>query len=241
MAAYYGLARGFVRTNAPIVIDSPAVLRLALPPRGSLAPNNRVDPLKYYYAPLIGRVFAARINLGLALLDGRYRRLLEIGYGSGLLLPTLARAADVVDGIDLASRPDEVRAALAKMRVTVGELAQGDACALPFADARYDAVVAFSILEHLRREQLTRAIAEAHRVLSVGGRFLVGCPAVHTGMNVAFAAIGFRGIDQHHVSSIHDVLDVAKTHFTVEKRATLPRGVPLGWAPYGAVLLRKRG
>ena len=51
--------------------------------------------------------------------------------------------------------------------------------------------------------------------------------------------IGFRGIDQHHFSSIHDVLVACRGRFTVEKSATLPRGVPLGWAPYGAVLLRK--
>ncbi len=223
------------------MIDSPAVLRMVLPPRGSLAPNNDVDPLRYYYVPLLGRVFTARINLGLGLLAGRFPRLLEIGYGSGLLLPTLARVADTVDGVDLASRPDEVRPALARMGVTVGELAQGDACALPFPDGRYDAVVAFSILEHLKRPELQRAVAEAHRVLAPGGRFLVGCPAVHQGMNWAFAAIGFKGIDDHHFSSIHDVLGAADGLFTVEKRATLPRGVPLGWAPYGAVLLRKRG
>src|SRR5207247_8328736 len=125
--------------------------------------------------------------------------LLEVGYGAGLLLPTLARAADAVDGVDLASRPDEVRASLARIGVTVGELARGDACALPFADARYDAVVAFSILEHLHRPQLERALAEAHRVLEPGGRFLVGCPAVHQGMSWAFAAIGFRGVDDHHL------------------------------------------
>ena len=28
--------------------------------------------------------------------------------------------------------------------------------------------------------------------------------------------------------------------FSVEKRATMPRGVPLGLAPYNAVLLRKK-
>jgi len=215
------------------------MVSLDLPPRGTLAPNSDVDPLKYYYLPVVGRIFRARIDVGLGLLDGRFRRLLEVGFGSGLLLPTLARIADAVDGVDLTSEPGPVREALGRLGTEVGELKQGDVCALPFPDARFDGVVAFSILEHLRPAQLDAALGEVHRVLTPGGRFLVGCPAVHKGMNLAFAAIGFRGIDEHHFSSIHDVLGAAAGRFVVEKRATLPRAVPLGWAPYNAVLLRR--
>jgi SAM-dependent methyltransferase len=217
------------------------VLRLDLPPRGALAENSQVDPLRFYYAPIVGRIFVARIDLGLALLPpGRCARLLELGYGSGLLLPTLARAAEAVDGVDLTSRPEAVRGPLRALGVEVGELLQGDVRALPLPDGRYDQVVAFSLLEHLRPEDQPRALAEVARVLAPGGGFLVGCPAVHRGMNAAFAAIGFGGIEQHHFSSIHQVLAAAAPHFVVEKRATLPALLPLGWAPYGAVLLRKR-
>jgi len=218
------------------------VLRLDLPPRGALAPNSDVDPLKFYYAPLVGRVFVARINLGLALLDGRRaERLLEIGFGSGLLLPTLARIADRVDGVDLASDPAAVRASVERLGVNnLGELVRGDARALPLPDGSYDAVVAFSILEHLKPHELDAALGEAARVLRPGGRFLVGCPAVHKGMNLAFAAIGFRGIEDHHFSAIGDVIAASQQRgFSVEKCATWPRGVPLGWAPYNAVLLRR--
>ena len=223
------------------MLVSRAVLRLALPPRGSLRPNSDVDPLKYYYAPLVGRVFTARINLGLGLQPAvRAERLLEEGYGSGLLLPTLARVALVVDGIDLASEPDEVRAQVSAMGVdNLGELVHGDVRALPFAAGRYDVVVAFSIFEHLRPGELGAALAGVARVLGPGGRLLVGCPAVHKAMNLAFAAIGFRGIERHHLSSIHDVLGAARlAGFSLERSATFPAPVPLGWAPYNAVLLR---
>ena len=220
------------------------MLRLQLPPRGALAPNSDVDPLKYYYVPLLGRVFRARLDVGLGLLrpphGGRFRRLLEVGYGSGLLLPTLRAVAERLDGIDLESRPDVVRAALARLGVTVDDLRQADVCSLPFENGRFDAVVAFSILEHLRAAPLRTALGEMARVLSPGGQLLVGCPAVHRGMSLAFAAIGFRGIDDHHFSGIRDVLAAARlVGLTVEKTATLPRGAPLGWAPYNAVLLRR--
>jgi SAM-dependent methyltransferase len=216
------------------------VLQLDLPPRGSLAPNSDVDPLKYYYAPLVGRLFTGRLNVGLRLLGGRYRRVLEIGYGSGVLLPTLARAAERVDGLDLESDADSVRAQLGRLGVSVGELVRGDVGALPFPSATYDAVIAFSIYEHLKPHELEGALAEAHRVLTADGVLLVGCPAVHKAMTMAFVAIGFRNIGEHHFSSIDDVLEASRGLFTVERTATLPRGVPLGWAPYGAVLLRRR-
>jgi SAM-dependent methyltransferase len=220
-------------------------VRFKLPPRGALAANSDVDPFRFYYRPVVGRVFAARLDVGLALVDGRFRRLLEIGYGSGLLMPTLAAIADELYGADLEPEPPGLRAALAKLGVTPAELVRADVQNLPFPVEKFDGVVAFSILEHLKSDQLARAAKELGRVLAPGGRLLVGCPAVHRAMNAAFAAIGFRHIEQHHFSGMPDVLAACAPWFTVEKRATLPRlldrvGAPLGWAPYSAVLLRKR-
>jgi SAM-dependent methyltransferase len=217
-------------------------VRFRLPPRGALRPNNDVDPFKFYYQPLIGRVFAARLDIGLSLIDARFRRLLEIGYGSGLLMPTLAPIADELYGADLEPEPAGLKDALARLGVKPTRLVQADIRALPFPDAHFDGVVAFSILEHLQPDALSTALAEVARVLQPGGRFLVGCPAVHKAMNLAIAAIGFRGIEQHHFSSIADVAVAAGSHFTVERRATLPRlleRIPLGWAPYNTLLLRK--
>jgi len=113
-----------------------------------------------------------------------------------------------------------------------------------YADSHFDAVVAFSILEHLQCDQLSSAMREVARVLEAGGSFLIGCPAVHPAMNAAFAAIGFSDIEHHHFSSIVDVLRAAEPHFELRRRATLSRALdwvlPLGWAPYTAALLRKR-
>jgi hypothetical protein len=61
-------------------------------------------------------------------------------------------------------------------------------------------------------------------------------------MNVAFALIGFRGIEDHHVSTISDVISSFGSQFSVEKRAAWPplmARAPLGWAPYSCVLLRR--
>jgi ubiquinone/menaquinone biosynthesis C-methylase UbiE len=217
--------------------------KFELPPAGALRPNNPVDPFVFYYRPLIGRVFAARLDTGLGLVEGRFRRLLEIGYGSGLLMPTLQPLADELYGADLEREPAGLRDALARLEVHPRDLVQADVQALPFSDRFFDGVVAFSIFEHLKRDELDRAAREVARVLEPGGRLLVGCPAVHKAMNAAFAAIGFRGIEQHHFSSLGDVLQAFAPYFTVEKRASWPglmSRAPLGWAPYSSVLLVRR-
>jgi SAM-dependent methyltransferase len=216
-----------------------APLQLKLPPPGVLVPNNAVDPLPYYYRPLIGKVFAARLNTGLRLLDGRFPRLLEIGYGSGLLMPTLASACDELYGLDLEKEPTGLRERLGRLGVAPAALVQANARSMPFADGFFDAVVAFSIFEHLRSHDLELTLAECARVLRPEGRLLVGCPAVHKLMNAAFATIGFSGIEDHHFSDIADVVAAASPWFTVERRAALPSmmgAMPLGWAPYTTVL-----
>jgi SAM-dependent methyltransferase len=218
-------------------------MRLELPPRGTLSPNSAVDPLRYYYTPVVGRIFTSRLQIGLDLIDARFHRLLEIGYGSGLLMPSLAQVTDEIYGADLLPEPPGVRAALAQLGVQPKELVQADIRELPFADGFFDGVVAFSILEHLKEHELTRALAELARVLSPSGRLLIGLPAVHPLMNAAFAAIGFANIGDHHFSGLPAVLSAARADFTVEKRASLPRLMrfaPTGWAPYSAVLFRRR-
>jgi SAM-dependent methyltransferase len=218
-------------------------VRFQLPPTGVLTPNSASDPLPYYYRPVVGRLFVARLNTGLGLIEGRFRRLLEIGYGSGVLLPTLASLTDELYGADLEAETPGLRDRLRRLGVEPAELVRADIRELPFSDARFDGVVAFSILEHLRPAQLEPALREVARVLQPGGRFVVGCPAVHKVMNAAFAAIGFAGIETHHFSSLPEVVRAAQPFFTLERQASLPRlfdRAPLGWAPYSAVLLRKR-
>ena len=224
-------------------MSSKRPLTLKLPPPGVLVPNNAVDPLPFYYRPLLGKVFAARLNSGLRLLDGHYGRLLEIGYGSGLLMPTLASACDELYGLDLEREPDELRARLGRLGVSPAELVQANARSMPFDDGFFDAAVAFSIFEHLRAHELELTLAECARVLRPDGRLLVGCPAVHKLMNAAFATIGFGGIEDHHFSDIANVVSAAAPWFSVERHAALPsvmRALPLGWAPYTTVLFVRR-
>ena len=76
-------------------------LWLQLPPKGVLRPNDENDPLPYYYNPWVGWLYRHRLQMGLDLLPRGGTRVLEIGVGSGVLVPTLTRRYREYTGTDL--------------------------------------------------------------------------------------------------------------------------------------------
>lgn len=95
-------------------------------------------------------------------------RILEIGGGRSGLASILYPKADIIT-LDLdfelgKHQPDWARSTFVC----------GDACALPFADASFDVVTLFDVLEHIEDDR--RAAREALRVVRPGGYVLVSTP-----------------------------------------------------------------
>jgi SAM-dependent methyltransferase len=157
------------------------------------------DPIEYYRRPLVGRIFRARINMGLRLLgDRKYGRALEVGYGAGAVLLTIAPQVGELYGIDLDARPEPVHALLGS-RGLKAQLAQGSVYELPYPDGHFDLAVSYSVFEHLH--EYKKALSEVARTLKPGGHFLLGMPSVNRMMEVGFRLIGFKGIDDLHVTT----------------------------------------
>lgn len=109
--------------------------------------------------------------------------LLDMGCGGGRhAFAALRRGATVVafdaDGGEL----KQVQGTMVAMQEAgelpagaVGTQVQGDALALPFADASFDRIIAAEVLEHIPDD--VAAIAELARVLTPGGRMAVTVPA----------------------------------------------------------------
>ncbi|MCL6521601.1 MAG: methyltransferase domain-containing protein [Firmicutes bacterium] len=100
---------------------------------------------------------------------------LEVGVGTGFLTPSLAAAVEPGGRlVALDVQPDHferIRWRLEETGIRNVELVQGDAQALPFADASFDRVVMVTVLGEIPDRR--RALAEARRVLRPGGRLCV--------------------------------------------------------------------
>ena len=96
---------------------------------------------------------------------------LEIGPGPGWFSRELAAAVPRGRLALLDVQPEMLAQARIRAASPVVDTTVGDACALPFEDATFDAVVATAVLGET--PDPARAIAEVARVLRPGGRFAV--------------------------------------------------------------------
>jgi len=203
-------------------------VRFQLPSEGVLQPNDADDPLPYYYHRWIGWAYRHRLQLGLDLLPNGARRVLEVGVGSGILVPTLTQHYPEYTGTDLTLAPGLdalVRPGCKAEFRRADLLSEGD---LP-ADS-YTAIVCFSVLEHIEDSQ--RAARHLARALAPGGTLVAGYPMVNLMMGRAFAMIGFRQIEIHHVSPPAKITAALAEVLTPVRRAAFPPAAPLRAALY---------
>jgi len=201
------------------ILSSCRKIRFKLPKKGILEPNAPDDPLLYYYHPLVGFLYRNRIKRGLSLLKPHYESILEVGFGSGILMPTLFSIGKSVSGIDTVSDPIKVTKNLEKIGVHAN-LTQGDICYSKYPQESFDLVVAISILEHVR--EVEKLINKIFNILRPGGHFLAGMPNVNNFMKIAFSLIGYHNIQAHHITGHRRFLKLASEHFKLEGFNTMP-------------------
>lgn len=206
-----------------------------------LPKNGPTDPIEFYRRPFVGWLYRERINRGFELLPARrFSRALEVGYGAGAVLLALSPLVDELHGIDLDADPVPVQAILTRRHCSA-KLQRGSVLNLPYGDGEFDLVFSFSVFEHLH--EYKKALSEVARVLKPGGLFLLGMPSVNKLMEAGFLAIGFKGINDHHVTTPQQVaaaFDGAGFTLKGSRFLDFPGPVPLGMRLYYNWLLEKR-
>jgi SAM-dependent methyltransferase len=114
------------------------------------------------------RLFADELRRARVPIDARA---LDIGTGTGTNLRLLRDAGfSNVTGLDASD--EAIRFCAQKQ---LGDVRQGDICALPFGDASFDVVFATDVIEHIDDDGL--AAQEICRVLKPGGSVIITVPA----------------------------------------------------------------
>lgn len=204
-------------------------MAIRLPARQLISPTNDEDPLQYYYAPLTGYVYTRRLQLACDLLgDGPFQNLLEIGYGSGILLPELSQRCRRLVAVDIHRQFDQVYAMLETEGVEAS-LHYGDVRSLPFKDDEFDAVVCISVLEHL--VDLDAALGEISRVLRPQGVAVTGFPVRNSITGAFYRLVGHDPV-KIHPSSHQDILAAIGAALEMDETVVFPRFLPVDLTLY---------
>ena len=99
--------------------------------------------------------------------EGRGKKLLEIGVGTGTDFINWVRHGAAATGIDLTEQGVQLTQERLALEGLTAEVRVADAERLPFEDQTFDLVYSYGVLHH--SPDTPRAIREVHRVLKVGG------------------------------------------------------------------------
>lgn len=138
-------------------------------------PNtSNIDGVPIYANPikLMRRLFLQRLNLCLNLMDREAGHVLDVGCGSGILLPTLSKINGIVVGLDLHNSLSKVHHYLKRNKFTTISLVQASSEHLPFKKETFDSLLCVSSLDHLIDPRMT--IDELHRVSVLKGNLISG-------------------------------------------------------------------
>src|SRR5215468_1496201 len=214
-------------------------MRITLPERRNIKETGAADPLKFYYIPVARSFYTARFADAVRLLGKRVGRLLEVGCGSGIFLPELAKHCDTLVACDFHPHLSHTMEML-NVEATRAVLARADARALPFANESMDAIICMSVLEHLH--DLESPALEFYRVLRPGGVAVIGVPVANlfTEIILRLSCLSLDArLEDEHVSTHRDILKTFGKKFKVEEARKIPQHLPEQVGMYCTVRFRK--
>ena len=193
---------------------------IRLLPRDALIKTGPFDEADWTYKPFLGWIISQRYRLILSLLPKhRVHRILEVGYGSGIFMPELARHCDELYGIDIHPHQQSVTDILARFGVTA-QLISGTVEAVPFSENFFDCVVALSSLEFV--ENFQAACQEMKRVLKSDGCLVIVTPGASPIVDLGLKILTGEDAQENYGDRRKFLIPTLKQFFTLNKKLTFP-------------------
>jgi len=190
-------------------------------PREALIVTGPLDHADWNFRPLLGRIQRKRFQLAVGLLPHvGAGRLLEIGYGSGVFMPELARRCGELHGVDI-HHSEAAVTALLHARGIEAELRCASVERLPYGRGFFDQVIAISSLEFVH--DLDASCREIVRVLSPGGRLVVVTPGASVVVDLGLKVLAGTSASADYDGRRGALMATLKRHFDIERCVDVPR------------------
>ncbi|MBI1935289.1 class I SAM-dependent methyltransferase [Candidatus Woesearchaeota archaeon] len=142
--------------------------------------------------PFLKWVFLQRLRLAASCIPERkirQGRVLDIGTGCGIMLPTLSRNGKVT-ALDFEFEFLKKAKTMSHGNEIAANFVNGDISRLPFADKRFSLVNALSVIEHVKN--VDEVMAELRRIIKDDGILIVGIPVERFLVNMLFSLLAFK-------------------------------------------------
>lgn len=205
-------------------------MKILLPPAEKIikTSDSESGPQRYcsknYF---IRKIYLERLQKAIDLMTPGYEKLLEAGYGNGMLFPTYNQLARETYGLDIHSKKEEVA------KLFKGNFLQASIYAIPFAENFFDCVISLSVVEHL--SDLEKAILEIKRVAKEGGDIIIGFPTDNLLIKLFFWLKKSPALHEH-INGPKKIMDKIRENLKVVQTSKLKI---LGITFYTAVKCRK--
>jgi len=200
----------------------PAPDNVAILHRERLVKTSVIDQADWNYRWILGRILRLRYSQIVRWLPSKCMRLLEIGYGSGVFMPTLRPRAVGLYGLDLHGQAAQVKNALAAEGI-YAELVQASADAIPFATGTFDCIVVASTLEFVC--DLDVACCEIRRILIPGGTFIAVTPIESPLLDFGLKVLTGKSAKRDFGARRRKVVPTLRRNFTVTEHRILKAGL----------------
>ena len=211
---------------------------LNLLPRERLIRTSAVDRADWNYSAKLAWLQRYRFRLLLSLMAGEHAgRLLDLGYGSGILMPELATRCDELYGADPHDQPDAIREVMASQGISATLVSAG-AEQLPFDDNFFDTIVTVSAIEYVK--DIDAAGQELCRVLEPSGHLLIVTPGHSPLLDAALSVLTGESADENYGRNREQLLPALETYFRVVQIRRFPPIIGRLLPVYRAVKLAPR-
>ena len=200
-------------------------MKLILPKKENMVVSEKFD-ISWIYAGkssrAAGHVYTKRLELIASLVrKEKYSKIVELGSGSGILLPSLSKVGDLIVAMDIKRNFSDLKGLCKKEGIKNVLFVRADIEHLPFKENAFDLALTVSILEHIKN--LEDTLKGIKKIVSSEGNFVAGYPIEKFATNLAFKISGMKKIvDVEHVSNFQKIRDLIKKTFTVVEKRKYP-------------------